>query len=173
MAELIEVTVGVIGRAHGVRGDVSIEVRTDEPERRFAAGAVLRDGTGRRFTVARAKLVSGRLVVSFTEVTDRNLAEELRGTELLADVAADEMPSGDDEFFDRQLVGLVVLDAAGRRAGTITEVLHPGAQDLLVIDVDGSERLVPFVEALVPVVDLAAGHVQLADVGGLLSDEDA
>lgn len=173
MAELIEVTVGVIGRAHGVRGDVSIEVRTDEPDRRFATGAVLRDGSGRSFTVARAKLVSGRLVVSFTEVTDRNVAEELRGTELLADVPADEMPSGQDEFFDRQLVGLAVLDAAGQRAGTITEVLHPGAQDLLVIDVDGSERLVPFVEALVPVVDLAAGHVQLADVGGLLSDEDA
>lgn len=172
MSQEVEVTVGVIGRAHGVRGEVTIEVRTDEVARRFAPTTVLRIETGRRLTVAATRTISGRLVASFAEITDRSAAEELRGAVLLADVVADELPSGPDEYFDRQLIGLAVLDAAGVRAGTITEVLHGPAQDLLVVDVAGTPRLVPFVQALVPVIDLVAGHVQLADVGGLLEDLD-
>lgn len=171
MSELVEVIVGVIGRAHGVRGEVNVEPRTDEIERRFAPGAELRTGEGGKLTVESANQPSGRLVVGFREIADRTAAELLRGRVLSVRVPVDEQPSGREEYFDRQLAGLTVLRADGTVAGTIVQILHSPAQDLLVVDVDGSEHLVPFVKALVPEVDLAAGTVRLADVAGLLDDQ--
>lgn len=174
MSELVEVTVGVIGRAHGIKGEVTIEIRTDEVERRFVPGVELTTETGRRLTLVGTRWASDRLLGRFEQVPDRTAAEQLRGASLLTQVPVDELPSGDDEYFDRQLIGLDVLNADGMRVGSITEVVHGPAQDLFVVDVDGTERLVPFVTDLVPVVDLTAGHVQLANVAGLLEDiEDA
>lgn len=169
MSELVEVVIGVIGRAHGIRGEVVVEVRTDEIARRFAPGTRLQVG-GRTLTLARARQASDRLIANFTEICDRDAAEQLRGNELVVQVPADEIPSGPDEYFDRQLIGLRVLAAGGSLAGEITAVLHGPAQDLLVVAAGGAERLVPFVSALVPVVDLDAGYVQLADVDGLIED---
>jgi len=172
----VEVIVGVVGRAHGIRGDVSVEPRTDEPERRFAPGSLVRaEGElGSPFTVAGSRWQSGRLLVRLAEVADRTAAEALRGTVLVADVAADERPEDDDEYYDRQLIGLRVLDHTGVEAGRVSEVVHTGAQDLLVVvTTAGEERLVPFVSALVPHVDLAAGTCTLADVPGLLVDAEA
>lgn len=172
MDDKIEVTVGKIGRAHGINGDVWIDVRTDEPGRRFVQGGrLLLGGTGREIELASVRWNKGRLVVSFVGYPDRTAVEALTGTLLHVRVPAAERPSEPDEYFDRQLVGLAVLDHRGDRVGAVTEVLHLPAQDVLQIDVDGEERLVPFVSALVPVVDLEAGHVRLADVVGLLEDE--
>jgi 16S rRNA processing protein RimM len=173
MAETVEIVVGVIGRAHGIRGDVSIDVRTDEPELRFRVGAVLRAEDGsRNFTVAAARDHSGRLLVKFAELADRTAAEEARGIRLVVDVPADETPDEDGVYYDRQLIGLRVLDAAGTEVGTVTAVVHLPAQDLLEIDTANGARMIPFVEALVPDVDVSSGCVRLADVAGLLSDED-
>ena len=172
MGETVDVLVGTIGRAHGLRGEVSVHVRTDEPERRFTPGASLRVGDRPR-TVASARWHSGTLLLGLEGVTDRTAAEALRGRELWADVPADEAPADEGEYWDRQLVGLEVLDAAGTVAGTIGEVLHLPAHDVLVVRTSGGDRLVPFVSEVVPVVDLEAGHVRVADIGGLLSDEDA
>lgn len=166
----VEVIVGRVGRAHGIRGDVSIDVTTDEPARRFAKGAKLRLGKGEEVEVASVRQHQGRLLVSFKGFPDRTSVEALTGEQLWASVPEDEEPSEDNEYFDRQLVGLEVRRADGQPAGIITAINHFPAQDLLVIDVQGEERLVPFVEALVPVVDVAAGHIQLADVDGLLED---
>ncbi|GAB3702969.1 ribosome maturation factor RimM [Mariniluteicoccus flavus] len=168
----IEVIVGRIGRPHGIRGEVAVEPRTDEPDRRFSPGAVLREEGGRRtFTVAATRWHSERLLVTFEEYADRTAVEGVRGVLLVAVAAADEVPEADDEFYDRQLVGLTVLTAAGEVAGTVRGVVHL-AQDLLEVDTPGGVRLVPFVEALVPEVDLAARTVRLADVDGLLTDLD-
>lgn len=169
----VDVVVGRIGRAHGIRGELTVEPRTDEPDRRFTPGAVLRSEDGaRQFTVAGARWHSGRLLVRFENVPDRTAAETLRGTILLADVPADEQPIADDEFWDRDLVGLTVLTADGQVGGEVRRIQH-GPQDLLVIKtVAGEERLVPFVEALVPTVDLEARTLTLADVQGLLADVD-
>ena len=172
MGETVDVLVGTIGRAHGLRGEVSVHVRTDEPERRFTPGASLRVGDRPR-TVASARWHSGTLLLGLEGVTDRTAAEALRGRELWADVPADEAPADEGEYWDRQLVGLEVLDAAGAVAGTIGEVLHLPAHDVLVVRTSGGDRLIPFVSEVVPVVDLEAGHVRVADIGGLLSDEDA
>ena len=172
MGETVDVLVGTIGRAHGLRGEVSVHVRTDEPERRFTPGASLRVGDRPR-TVASARWHSGTLLLGLEGVTDRTAAEALRGRELWADVPAGEAPADEGEYWDRQLVGLEVLDAAGAVAGTIGEVLHLPAHDVLVVRTSGGDRLVPFVSEVVPVVDLEAGLVRVADIGGLLSDEDA
>jgi 16S rRNA processing protein RimM len=173
MAETIEVVVGVVGRAHGIRGDVAIDVRTDEPEWRFAVGEVLRaEGGERRFTVTSAREHSGRLLVHFRELGDRTVAEAARGVVLVADVDPGELPEEEDEYYDRQLVGLRVRAADNTVVGSVTAVLHLPLQDTLEVQTAGNPRLIPFVSAVVTDVDLAAGELQLADVPGLLTDED-
>ncbi|GAA4892725.1 ribosome maturation factor RimM [Tessaracoccus lubricantis] len=167
----IEVIVGRIGRAHGIRGEVFVDVRTDEPGRRFAPGGTLRMGDKRRpATLASVRWNRGKLIVSFAEAPDRTAVEQLTGELLYDHVPEAELPSEKDEYFDRHLVGLVVRDHTGAERGTVSEVLHLPAQDVLQLDVDGEERLVPFVSALVPTVDVAGGFLQLADVDGLLED---
>ncbi|MDN5762349.1 MAG: ribosome maturation factor RimM [Microlunatus sp.] len=173
MPESVEVIVGVIGRAHGIRGEVNIEVRTDEPERRLARGAVLRreDG-GPALTIESARDHSGRLLVRFRECADRTAAETLRGAVLVIDVDGTERPADSDEYYDRQLTGLRVLDPAGLDVGRVTAVTHAPEQDLLEIRTDRGIRLVPFVSALVPDVDLGAGTLRLSDLPGLLTDPE-
>jgi 16S rRNA processing protein RimM len=174
MAELVEVVVGVVGRAHGVRGEVAVDLRTDEPDRRFAPGQRLRaENTSRVFTVASARDHAGRLLVTFAELTDRAAAEAVRGTRLVADVPSGERPPGVGEFYDRQLVGLLVRTAEGVEVGQVGAVLHLPQQDLLEIETAAGSRLVPFVEALVPVVDLERGSLTVVDLDGLLTDDEA
>jgi len=173
MSTPVEIVVGVIGRPHGIRGEVVVDVRTDEPERRFTVGTVLRGETGgRSFTLTSARDHSGRLLVTFAELADRTAVEAVRGTRLVIDVPFEEVPVEEGAYYDRQLVGLRVLDAAGDDVGVVTTVVHLPAQDALEVRTADGIRLVPFVTALVPVVDLVAGCVQLADVSGLLTDED-
>lgn len=162
---MIDVTVGRIGKPHGIRGEVTLEVRTDEPERRFAVGMQLHaESGGARFTVEQARWHSGRLVARFVEVPDRDAAEAARDTILMAAVAEDENPSEEDEYFDRQLVGLRALSVEGRELGTVRRVLHLPSQDTLEIATPDGIRLVPFVSALVPNVDLGAGTLQIVEL---------
>jgi 16S rRNA processing protein RimM len=170
-----EITVGVIVRAHGVRGEVVVDLRTDEPERRFAPGEVLHpeQGSG-TFTVARTREHQGRWLVSFAEIPDRNAAEAARGVRLVARVPDDERPSGADEYYDRQLIGLAVHTTDSEDpVGRVASVLHLPAHDVLEIATGDDLRLVPFVSELVPVVDLAAGRIVVAPVSGLLDEPDA
>jgi 16S rRNA processing protein RimM len=169
----VRVVVGRIGRAHGIKGDVAVEVRTDEPERRFAPGSTLVAGD-RTVVVAAARNHSGRLLLRLEGVADRTAAEALHGRLLEVDVDPADVPEEDDAFYDHQLVDLRVRTHDGADVGVVTEVLHLPEQDLLSVDLDDGARgvLVPFVVALVPEVDLEAGHVTLADVPGLL-DPDA
>ncbi len=170
MAEQLEVIVGRVGRAHGIRGDVSIDLSTDEPGRRFYAGATVTLSSGRKLTVEKTVWQRGRLLVSFAGFPDRTAVEKLTGEVLSALVPASETPSEKDEYFDRQLIGLKVLDHSGEEAGTVRDVLHLPSQDLLEVTTEAGPRLIPFVRALVPTVDMEAGTLQLADVEGLLED---
>jgi 16S rRNA processing protein RimM len=173
MAELVEVVVGVIGRPHGVRGEVAVDLRTDEPDRRFAPGQRLRaEDTSQMFTVASMRAHAGRLLVTFEELTDRASVEAVRGTRLVADVSAGERPAGVEEFYDRQLLGLRVRTVTGAEVGQVGAVLHLPQQDVLEIETQAGSRLVPFVEALVPVVDLEHGSVTVVELEGLLADDD-
>ncbi len=172
-----EVVVGRIGRAHGIRGEVSIDVRTDEPERRFATGAVLRPAPSSRprLTVDSARPHGQRLLVRFREVADRTTAESLLGADLLVDLEPGDRPADPDDFYDHELVGLRVALPDGREVGTVTDVLHRPVQDLLSValdEADGRTALVPFVADLVPEVDLDGGRLVVSDVQGLLDGED-
>jgi 16S rRNA processing protein RimM len=150
-----------------------VELRTDEPERRFAPGQVLgEEGGTRHFTVRSVRDQSGRLLVRFAELVDRAGAEAVRGTLLTAVVEADEQPAEPETFYDRQLIGLRATTLDGAEVGSIRSVLHLPAQDVLEIQTATGPRLVPFVEALVPDVDLEAGRLTVVDVAGLLDDRD-
>ncbi|MDT0203258.1 ribosome maturation factor RimM [Nocardioides sp. AE5] len=177
---VIEVVVGRIGKPHGIKGEVTIDVRTDEPELRFAVGQVLRAESPRgathsltSVTVASRRWHQGRLLLGLEEIADRNAAEAARGLVLHAELPADASPEDPDEYYDHQLIGLAAYDVDGRELGTVRRVVHGGAQDLLEIRTpDGHDGLVPFVKALVPEVDLAAARVVVADRPGLVTPLD-
>lgn len=167
--EPTEVTVGRIGPARGVHGEVFVRPLTDDPERRFAPGAVLRTepGSAGPLTVAGQTSAGSRLVLRFAGVDDRAGAEALRGVLLLVR-AADRPPLADpDEFYDTDLVGLAARTVAGDLLGPVREVVHAGGADYLVVEVGGRDRLVPFVAAIVPAVDLRAGTVEIDPPDGL------
>ena len=173
----IEVVVGRIGKPHGVRGEVTVDVRSDEPERRFAVGNVLRaeapKGSASTLTsmlVERFRWHQTTLLVTFAELTDRTTAEAARGIVLHATIPLDSVPDDPDEFYDHQLVGLAAYDVDGTHLGEVTGLVHGGAQDLLAIRaLDGRSTLVPFVKALVPEVDVPGGRVVVADRPGLVA----
>jgi 16S rRNA processing protein RimM len=124
-------------------------------------------------TVTSTRWHQDRLLVRFAELGDRTTAEEARGLVLATTVDPDERPEDPEEFYDHQLVGLAVVTTDGREVGTVAEVLHSGAQDLLVVGRDGRDpAMVPFVSALVPEVDLDSGRLLVADRPGLLEPLD-
>jgi 16S rRNA processing protein RimM len=173
MSDTVEVVVGVIGRAHGLRGEVGIELRTDEPDRRFASGQRLRaEDSFRSFTVVSTRAHAGGLLVRFGEVADRTTAESVQGTRLVADVEVDERPGRADEFYDRELIGLMARTADETDVGRVVSVLHLPYQDLLELDTAHGRRLIPFVEALVPEIGLEGGWLRIVAVPGLLDDEE-
>ena len=170
----MHVVIGRIGRAHGVRGEVAVEVRTDEPDRRFAENAVLDTDPSARgpLTVVATRWHQGRLLVRFTGIDDRTRAETLRGTMLVVDVDEAERLTDPDEFYDHQLIGLNVVTTDGQAVGAVTDVLHLPAQDVLAIErADGVEVLVPFVADLVPRIDLDARVIAVVARPGLLDPE--
>lgn len=166
----MRVVVGRIGRPHGIRGEVSVEPRTDDPDGRFAAGSRLFTGeTGSEGLVVDARRWhSGRLLIRFEGIADRTDAESLRGTRLYGE------PSPgveDDAWYDHELIGLAVR-VEGSQVGAVTDVIHLPAQDLLEVEVPGGRRLVPLVAELVPRVDVGGGFVEVANVPGLLTDQE-
>lgn len=174
----MRLVVGRVGRPHGLRGEVTVEVRTDDPAQRFAVGSVLATDPAERgpLTVAARRWQSGRLVVAFEGYQDRDGVEALRDTLLQID-SSDLEPLGDpEEFYDHDLIGLHVVTVGGEDVGTVADVLHHG-QDLLVVDGSGprsgSEIMIPFVAALVPEVNVAAGRLVVDPPPGLLDPETA
>jgi 16S rRNA processing protein RimM len=171
-----EFLAGVAVRAHGLRGEVVVDLHTDSPDVRFAPGATL---TARRagapdgvLTVEAARPHSGRLLVTFAEVGDRDAAEALRGTRLL--VSADGLPddADPDAFHVHDLEGLRAELADGSLAGTVREVVHGPGGELLVLARDGApDALVPFVRQIVPTVDVPGGRLVLDPPEGLLDAE--
>ncbi|MEU6386439.1 ribosome maturation factor RimM [Streptomyces bauhiniae] len=169
----MQLVVARIGRAHGIKGEVTVEVRTDEPESRLAPGAVLATdpaSTG-PLTIATGRVHSGRLLLRFEGVDDRTAAEALRNTLLIADVDPEEMPEDEDEFYDHQLIDLDVVTEDGTEVGRITEISHLPSQDLFIVErPDGSEVLIPFVEEIVSEIDLDEQRAVITPPPGLIDD---
>jgi 16S rRNA processing protein RimM len=169
----VQLVVGRIGRAHGIKGEVTVEVRTDEPEVRLGPGAVLTTepaSTG-PLTIETGRVHSGRLLLRFAGVRDRTGAEALRNTLLIAEVDPEELPEDPEEFYDHQLMDLDVVLTDGTEVGRITEITHLPAQDLFIVErPDGSEVMVPFVEEIVTEIDLAEQRAVIDPPPGLIDD---
>lgn len=165
------VVVGRIVAPHGVSGEVKVEVRTDEPEQRFAAGAVLGtdSSAAEPLLVETSRWHGSRLLLRFAGRTDRSAVEPLRGTLLVVD-AAELPPSEDeDEFRDHELVDLAVVTLAGTYTGTVADVVHLPGQDVLAVQPPGGgEILVPFVSAIVRAVDPSGGRIMVDPPPGLM-----
>ncbi|MFR9795808.1 ribosome maturation factor RimM [Streptomyces sp. MS06] len=169
----MQLVVARIGRAHGIKGEVTVEVRTDEPELRLAPGAVLLTdpASAGPLTIATGRVHSGRLLLRFEGVTDRGGAEALRNTLLIAEVDPDELPEEEDEYYDHQLIDLDVVTEDGTEIGRIAEISHLPSQDLFVVArPDGTEVLVPFVAEIVTDIDLAEQRAVIAPPPGLIDD---
>jgi 16S rRNA processing protein RimM len=166
----VVVAVGRVGKAHGIRGDAFVEPWTDAADERFRPGAQLGTEPADRgpLTVESARDHSGKLVVHFAGLDDRNAVEALRGTVLLVPAAARPVIDDPDEFYDTDLIGLAVRTVTGRQLGPVIDVLHSPGGSLLAIDVAGREVLVPFRTEFVPTVDLAAGIAEVDPPDGLL-----
>jgi 16S rRNA processing protein RimM len=172
----MQLVVGRIGRAHGIKGEVSVEVRTDEPELRLAPGAVLATdpASAGPLTVETGRVHSGRLILRFEGVKDRTGAEALRNTLLIAEVDPAVTPEDPEEFYDHQLIDLDVVTTDGTEVGRIAEISHLPYQDLLIVKrPDGSEVMIPFVSEIVPEVDLAEQRAIIDPPPGLLDEAGA
>jgi 16S rRNA processing protein RimM len=170
----MELVAGRIAKAHGITGELVVDIRTDDPDARFVPGNRLRlkntrAGSEREVVISGVRPHAGRLLVRLEGVTDRDSAEALRGQLFVVD-SADLPPIEDpDEYYDHQLEGLAVRTIEGRDIGTVLEVLHtPGGELLSVRGESGGEVLVPFVSEIVTDVSLADGVVQIDPPEGLL-----
>jgi len=162
--------VGRIGRPHGVRGEVTVEVRTDSPAERYAVGTVFQTDPAAAgpLTVSELRPHQGRFLIMFDGYADRDSAEALRGVLLCVDSETVPEPDDPDEFNDHQLVGLRVEDTAGVHLGEVVRVEHAPASDLLIVRLlDARTGLVPFVREIVPEVDIKAGRIVLDPPVGL------
>ncbi|MFD9999804.1 ribosome maturation factor RimM [[Kitasatospora] papulosa] len=172
----MQLVVARIGRAHGIKGEVTVEVRTDEPELRLGPGAVLATepaGTG-PLTIETGRVHSGRLLLRFEGVRDRSAAEALRNTLLIAEVDPAELPDDPEEFYDHQLMDLDVVLGDGTEIGRITEISHLPSQDLFIVErPDGSEVMIPFVEEIVTEIDLEEQRIVIAPPPGLIDESEA
>jgi 16S rRNA processing protein RimM len=181
----LELTVGRVVKAHGIGGEVVVEIRTDDPAARFAPGSTLRakrsrdDGPSRSYVVADAREHGGRLLVRLAGVADRDAADALRGSVFVVD--SDDLPPIDepDTYYDHQLEGLQVRTTTGHDVGVVAEVLHTAAGELLAVRrrrrsgemgevIAEAELLVPFVSAIVPSVSLDDGIIEIDPPEGLL-----
>ncbi|MFI5931299.1 ribosome maturation factor RimM [Actinoplanes sp. NPDC051494] len=183
--------VGQIGKPHGIRGEVLVTVRTDEPEARFVAGSAFTTEVPRdrrvsagpataptagaayqvpgELTLESLRWHQGKIIAQFEGVHDRNVAEALRGVFLQVDSAGVAPPDDPDEFHDHQLVGLSVVDQDGTELGKVDRIDHAPSSDLIVLKkATGGTALIPFVSAMVLSVDVTGGRIVVDLPEGLL-----
>ncbi len=166
--------VGRIGRAHGVLGEATVEIRTDLPEERFFAGNILTTDPANNgpLTIESVRFNNGIMLLKFRESADRTQVERLRDTLLLVDVDVNNDHREDDSYHVQQLIGLAVVNTRGEKIGTIDDVLNLPGQDLLVINSNDREILLPFIVDFVPVVDLLGGLITVTPPTGLFDHDD-
>ena len=169
----MELTIAVIGKPHGLRGEVSLDLRTDVPESRFIVGQDLTTVPPEAgpLTITRTRNNQGNWYVTFAQANDRSAVEALRGTKLVVTVAQSDEP---DAWYEHELVGLSAKLQDGTVVGRILGLEFLPAGDALILkETDGTRTLVPFLTRFVPEVDIAGGCVVLTPPGGLLASDAA
>lgn len=163
------VTVGRLIRAHGVRGEIVVDVLT-EVASRFAPGSVLSLDDGTTMTVVSARNDRGKLLVTFREVRDREHARSLGGRTLTAPASTSpELPEG--TWWEHQIVGCDVITEDGRDLGAVTEVLRTSANDVWSVSRDGVETLVPAIADAIVSVDVGARRIVVRSIPGLTAPD--
>lgn len=163
-----DVVVARIGKAHGLKGEVTVQLHTDSPEERFTVGSTFVTEPEHRgpLTLRSVRVHNGVYLLAFEETPDRTAAEGLRGINLLA--GADELVE-DDAWYEEDLLGFAVVLADGTAVGAVKSLESREVQDLLVVDgVDGYDVLLPFVEEIVPEVDEQERRIVVTPPPGLL-----
>jgi 16S rRNA processing protein RimM len=166
------ILLGVIGAAHGIKGEVRIKAFTGDPLA-IAGYGPLTDAKGRRFEIAEARTAKEVVVARIKGITSREAAESLNGVELF--VARDKLPPPDDEdeFLQADLIGCAVVDPSGAVLGTVTSVDNYGAGDLLDVETpDGRSVLMPFTKAFAPRIDITARRIEAEPPAGLFEVGD-
>ena len=167
--------VGRIGRAHGVLGEATIEIRTDLPDERFVVGTSLETDPKERgpLTIESARDHNGILLLKFREVNDRTAIEKVRDTLLLANVDMADEALHEDEFHVQQLIGCAIVLESGETIGELTDILNLPGQDVLAIKGKTGEILIPFIEEFVPTVDIENRRITVVPPPGLLELHEA
>ena len=168
-------TVARIGRAHGVLGEATIELRTDMPEERFYVGSVLatEPTTFGPLIVRSVRDHNGTILLGFEGINDRNKIEKLRDVLLRAEVDIEEEFEDEDDYHVQQLIGCHVITEVGEEVGVVLDVLNLPGQDLLSVQYRDREILIPFVLEIVPLVDIKARLITIAPPEGLLDESAA
>jgi 16S rRNA processing protein RimM len=168
----MRVLIATIGKPFGVRGEVTVRSRTDEPELRLAVGGevVVDDDDQWTLEIEAARMSALGGVVKFSGVSNREQSEDLRGHEIWAEVDSDRVAAGTDEWYDHQLVGLPCYSPENELLGSIVEVAHQPAHDSLVVRTESGDRFVPLVSAIV--TEVTSERVVIDAPGGLLKDDD-
>ena len=171
-----QLRVGRLTKAHGLKGAIKVELYTDAPERRFVPGAVFSlqvptssDWHGKTLELIELKFYNAQPVAFFAGVLDRSTAETLIKAILWIEHDPAEKSDEEDAWFDHQLIGLAVL-RDGVRVGTISQIDHFPAQDLITVDTPTGDVLVPFVKAIVASVDIEAGTMTVTPPLGLFEE---
>lgn len=166
------IPVGYVRRAHGIRGDVVVRGLVTDAADRLVIGAsfMTNEPEPRSLTISAVGQVKEDLRLRFDQISDRSDADGLKGLQLTTDVG-ERRELGDDEWWPEDLVGCQVLDTADVEIGVVREVIIATAQDRLVVEnLDGVLGEIPFVDALVPIVDITNDRIVVDLPDGLFSE---
>ena len=166
----MQLVVGRIGRAHGVQGEATIELRTDDPETRFAIGQTVTLEDGRSLKISGNRWHNQILLLSFSGIKDRNQIEELRDQLLYAEVDTNNTQPGEYHF--QQLIGCEVLLPAGDKLGLVSEIVQLPGQDLLSVSTQKGEVLIPMVKQIIISIDVDKKIIKINPPEGLLDVEN-
>lgn len=163
------VTIGKIGRPHGIRGEVRGIPLIDWPGdlSKFRSFYIEgEDGTGQWLKLERIRSHGDKYIIKFTDLNDRNHAEIIKGQLIKVDESnCPQLPG--DSYYASDLIGLKVLSTDGKILGVLTDVLKMPAHDIYVVDVEGRESLVPAVEEFIKSVDLNKRQIIVEPIEGL------
>ena len=166
----MQLVVGRIGRAHGVQGEATIELRTDDPDIRFAVGQTLTLADGRSLKIRGNRWHNQILLLSFLGINDRNQVEELRDQLLYAEVDTNSTQPGEYHF--QQLIGASVLLPDGSNLGLVSEIVQLPGQDLLSVSTQNGEVLIPMVKQIIISIDVDKKIIKINPPEGLLDVEN-
>ena len=162
----MQLVVGRIGRAHGVLGEATIEVQTDDPDIRFQVGNKLTLDNGRQLTIRSSRWHNQILLLAFDGVADRNQIEELRDQLISSDVDLGSLAPGEYHF--QQLIGCEVFQQNGELIGKVDEIVKLPGQDLLSVSRSGAQVLIPMAKQIIIEIDVLAKKIVVNPPEGLL-----